>query len=184
MSEITTHKDGRCVYFANRNIVVCPTGQVLYPRFYKKSNGHGVFHNYTVCQECTCRCTKQTRGCRHSVPMAASNFSKEYDDTNLFVKQIRIKPDKELIKQRKSIVEHPFATIKRSMDAGYCLTKGLQNVSGEFSLAFLAYNLKRVINIMGVKEIIRAISMAQLFQKILFFTSRISPNLCIPLSYA
>jgi hypothetical protein len=70
------------------------------------------------------------------------------------VKQIRIKPDKEILKQRKSIVEHPFGTVKRAMDAGYCLTKGLKNVSGEFALTFLAYNLKRAINILGCKQLI------------------------------
>ncbi|MDR2245595.1 MAG: transposase [Treponema sp.] len=56
--------------------------------------------------------------------------------------------------QRKSIVEHPFGAIKRGMDTGYCLTKGLRNVAGEFSLTFLAYNIKRVINILGCKGLI------------------------------
>jgi len=46
-------------------------------------------------------------------------------------------------------VEHPFGTVKRAMDAGYCLTKGLRNVTGEFSLSFLAYNIKRAVNILG-----------------------------------
>jgi len=86
--------------------------------------------------------------------MAKENFSKEYNDQGLSVKQIRIKPDKEIIKQRKSIVEHPFRTIKRNMDSGYCLTKGLKNVLGEFSLTFLAYNLKRAINILGCGKLI------------------------------
>jgi transposase len=65
------------------------------------------------------------------------------------VKRIRIKPDKEITKQRKSVVEHPFGTIKRNMDSGYCLTRRLKNVVGEFSLTFLAYNLKRTVNIPG-----------------------------------
>jgi transposase len=44
------------------------------------------------------------------------------------------------------------------MDAGYVLTKGLKKVTGEFSLAFLAYNLKRVINIIGVYALIEAVN--------------------------
>lgn len=44
------------------------------------------------------------------------------------------------------------------MDAGYCLLKGLKNVCGEFSLAFLAYNFKRVINILGVKMLIECMT--------------------------
>lgn len=55
-------------------------------------------------------------------------------------------------------VEHPFGTLKRNMDAGYCLTKGLRNVSGEFSLAFLAYNMKRAIHILGSKRLMEYIS--------------------------
>jgi len=46
-------------------------------------------------------------------------------------------------------VEHPFGTVKRAMDTGYCLTKGLRNVAGEFSLSFLAYNIKCAVNILG-----------------------------------
>lgn len=153
-TEILSHKDGRCVYFADRNVTLCPMGKVLYPGFYKKDKGHGVFYNRNACKQCVCKCSKEARGRRYQVPMMESDFSKAYDDENLFIKQIRISPDKELIAQRKSIVEHPFGTVKRSMDAGYCLTKGLSNVSGEFSLAFLAYNLKRAINILGARNLI------------------------------
>ena len=94
---------------------------------------------------------------RHQVPMKASDFKKEYDGRDLAVQQIRIAPDKEIVKQRKSIVEHPFGTIKRNMDAGYCLMKGLVNVNGEFSLTCLAYNFKRAINILGIDKLIEAI---------------------------
>lgn len=153
-TEITSHKDGRCVYFAERNIALCPMGRILYPGFYKKAKGHGVFYNFKACSQCACKCTKEVRGRRYEVPMAESEFSKTYDDKNLFFRRIRIAADKELIRQRKSIVEHPFGTVKRNMDAGYCLTKGRNNVSGEFSLAFLAYNLKRAINILGAKNLI------------------------------
>jgi hypothetical protein len=155
--EITSQNDGRCVYFAERNITICPMGKVLYPGFYKKAKGHGVFYNYKACKHCHCKCTKEVRGRRYQIPMAESDFSKFYDDKNLFVRQIRIAPNKEIIRQRKSIVEHPFGTVKRNMDAGYCLTKGFQKVSGEFSLAFLAYNLKRAINILGGKKLIECL---------------------------
>ena len=89
--------------------------------------------------------------------MKVSDFTKDYDNTGLMVMQIRIAPDKKLVKQRKCIVEHPFGVLKRNMDSGYCLTKGLGNVSGEFSLAFLAFNLKRAINILGTTKIIEAV---------------------------
>ena len=156
--EITSHHNGKCVYNTERNIAICPMGKVLYPGYYKKGRGHGVFLNRKACKECTCRCTKEVRGFRCQVAMAEADFSKEYDDKNLFVKQMRVKADKGITKRRKSIAEHPFGTIKRAMDAGYCLTKGLRGVSGEFSLVFLAYNIKRAINILGVKKLMESMA--------------------------
>jgi hypothetical protein len=90
--------------------------------------------------------------------MAEEDFSKSYNDTGLSVKQVRIKADKGIVGQRKSIVEHPFGTIKRGMDAGYCLTRGIRTVTGEFSLTFLAYNLKRVINILGCQKLMECLA--------------------------
>ena len=40
---VTGHKDGRCVYFSGRNIVLCPMGNVLHPKFYSKSKKRGIF---------------------------------------------------------------------------------------------------------------------------------------------
>ena len=76
---------------------------------------------------------------------------------DLYLKQIQVKRDVKLLKRRKAIVEHPFGTIKKSMNSGYCLMKGIENVRGEFSLTFLAYNIKRAINILGTKALIEAI---------------------------
>jgi len=53
------------------------------------------------------------------------------------------------------IVEHPFGTIKRSWGAYYFLTKRKVSVSAEMALSFLAYNLKRVMNILGTEEILK-----------------------------
>ena len=158
-AEINSHHNGRCVYIAERNIALCPMGNVLYPRFFSKKGGWAIFHHFEACRQCGCKCTTAASGCvNFQVPMAETGFSKEYDEEGLVIKQIHIAPEKELVKQRKSIVEHPFGTIKRAMDSGYCLTKGLPNVAGEFSLAFLAYNLKRVINILGCKKLIESMA--------------------------
>ena len=53
------------------------------------------------------------------------------------------------------IVEHPFGTIKRSFGAYYFLTRGEKSVTVEIGLSFLAYNMKRAINILGNKEILK-----------------------------
>jgi hypothetical protein len=71
--------------------------------------------------------------------------------------QPRVLANPEKVKSRKSIVEHPFGTIKRWMDQGYFLTRGLEKVRGEMSLTILVYNLKRVINILGVQELIAVV---------------------------
>jgi hypothetical protein len=55
---------------------------------------------------------------------------------------------------RRSIVEHPFGSIKRAFNQGYLLLKGLRKVKGEVGFTMLAYNMRRVINIFGVGTII------------------------------
>ena len=52
-------------------------------------------------------------------------------------------------------MEHPFGAIKRHFGYTYLLTRGLESVNTEVSFICLAYNLKRLINIIGVKELIR-----------------------------
>jgi len=156
-SSVTSFTNGRCVYIARRNIAVCPMGQILYPKSYKAKPGAALFYNGKACKECSCRCTESKSMKQFELMMRKSEFSKAYDDKNFRVKQITISSDKNILKQRKCIVEHPFGTIKRTMDAGYLLTKGKRNVRGELSLTFLAYNLKRVLNIVGVPQLIQAI---------------------------
>ena len=67
--------------------------------------------------------------------MPRSEFKKEFNDEGLHIKQITITPDKALLRRRKELSEHPFGTIKRSMDSAYCLLKGIDNVQGEFALS-------------------------------------------------
>ncbi len=61
-----------------------------------------------------------------------------------------------MMKIRKSTVEHPFGTIKSWMGATHFQMKTLKKVSAEMSLHVLAYNLKRVMNIMGTKPLMEA----------------------------
>jgi len=62
------------------------------------------------------------------------------------------------MKQRQQLVEHPFGTIKRAMNQGYFLMRGLKKVAAETSLTVLSYNIKRALNIVGVKKLIEAVS--------------------------
>jgi len=152
-TEITSYTNGRCVYLKDRNIAVCPMGKALYPGSYKKKKGQAVFYNNAACKACSCRCTKGKNAFLYQFVMKEKDFNKEYNDKELFLKQVHVKPERELYKHRKSLSEHPFGTVKRVMDGGYCLTKGIMKTTGEFALIFLAYNLKRAINILGVKKL-------------------------------
>jgi transposase len=69
----------------------------------------------------------------------------------------RVQKDLSKTKDRKKLVEHPFGTMKRVFDQGYFLLKGLKKVKTEFSLITLAYNIKRVIKILGIREMMNAI---------------------------
>ena len=53
---------------------------------------------------------------RFETDMPEASFTKDFDDKDLFLKQIHIRPDHKLVQSRKSIVEHPFGTVKRNMD--------------------------------------------------------------------
>ena len=69
----------------------------------------------------------------------------------------RLDQTPDIMRIRRQTVEHPFGTLKAWMGATHFLTKRLKNVSTEMSLHVLAYNMKRVINILGTKGLIQAI---------------------------
>jgi len=69
----------------------------------------------------------------------------------------RAKSSPEFYKQRKAIVEHPFGTLKRSMGFTYFLLQGLEKVNAEFKLICSCYNIKRIIKMYGVKQLIKAL---------------------------
>ncbi len=60
------------------------------------------------------------------------------------------------MRQRRETVEHPFGTIKARMGATHFLMKRLKNVRSEMALSVLAYNLTRVMNILGIAPLLKA----------------------------
>ena len=71
-----------------------------------------------------------------------------------------LKKNPEAMRQRKQLVEHPFGAIKSWMGSTHFLMKRLANVQTEMSLHVLAYNLRRVINILGVPRIMEQLQTA------------------------
>jgi hypothetical protein len=70
--------------------------------------------------------------------------------------QTRLDQTPDSMRIRRQTVEHPFGTLKAWMGATHFLTKKLKNVSTEMSLHVLAYNLKRVMNILGTTTLMEA----------------------------
>ncbi len=70
--------------------------------------------------------------------------------------QRRLDENPQAMRRRRETVEHPFGTIKARMGATHFLMKRLKNVRTEMALSVLAYNLTRVINIIGIRPLIQA----------------------------
>ena len=64
----------------------------------------------------------------------------------------------DILDRRRETVEHPFGTIKQWMNQGAFLMRGLEKVRAEFSLTALAYNLRRVLNIVEFSELMAAMA--------------------------
>ena len=62
-----------------------------------------------------------------------------------------------VLKKRKELCEHPFGTMKRAFNQGYLLLKGLKKVNGEVGFTMLAYNMRRAINILGIRALIASL---------------------------
>jgi len=105
-------------------------------------------HNFQVCQDCAYkeRCTKSKKG---------RSIFRHVDQDFLDSIDAHTKASKDRYSLRALIAEHPFGTIKRNWNAYYFITRGQCSVSAEMALSFLAYNLKRAIKVLGVKEILR-----------------------------
>jgi DDE family transposase len=71
--------------------------------------------------------------------------------------QQRLDANPNAMRQRRETVEHPFGTIKARMGATHFLLKTLPKVAAEMALHVLAYNLTRVMNMIGIKPLIAAV---------------------------
>jgi transposase len=139
-------------YERRRDSYRCPAGKRLTFRFQTRELGRDVrYYATTACAGCAlrARCTRNAGGRR---------ITRSGDEGFLEAMERRNRAHPEKLKRRKGMVEHPFGTIKRSMNQGYFLMKGLLNVGTEMSLSVLAYNLMRAVNILSVPRMIRALS--------------------------
>lgn len=139
-------------YDSERDCYWCPAGEMLTFRFQcQEKDRIRRYYATSACRQCPIKvkCTRSKQGRRIT--------RWEYEDV-LEEMEHRLQENPEKVKLRKRLAEHPFGTIKHSMDQGYFLMKRLPNVGAEMSLSVLAYNLKRVINILGVSRMVEALA--------------------------
>ena len=130
----------------------CPNGEKLFPRTHWVKDGHRVivYYHEAACKRCPIRaqCTSAKR---------RRQIVRWEGEAVLDAMATRLAANPQMTRQRRNTVEHPFGTIKHAMNQGHFLMKGLRQVRAEFSLSALAYNLLRVMNIVGVKALVEAL---------------------------
>jgi transposase len=137
-------------YEADRDVYRCPAGNTLTYRYTREEDGLQV-RRYWIndCQHCPLqpRCTsgKERRITRweheHLIDEMRQRLGRDPDPMTL----------------RRSTVEHPFGTIKAWMGATHFQMRSLKHVRTEMALHVLAYNIKRMISLVGVRRLLAAI---------------------------
>ena len=141
------------VYIPRDDEYRCPAGQRLRPHYTTIEHGLQIRIYWTsVCPSCPleARCTtggqRRVRRWEHEAVLEAM--------------QRRLDRMPEAMTLRRRTIEHVFGTLKHWMGSTHFLTRTLQHVGTEMSLHVLAYNLKRVIQLIGVPETVKAIRLA------------------------
>lgn len=139
------------VYSAVKNEYICPAGEALIWRFSSVEKGMKL-HRYwsSKCQSCALKSQ-----CTPSKERRVRRWEHEFVLEEM---QNRLSNAPEMIRVRKQTVEHPFGTLKQWMGATHFLTRKLAGVSTEMSLNVLAYNLKRVMKIIGTDGLMKALT--------------------------
>jgi transposase len=136
-------------YVGEEDVYLCPAGERLTYRYTNEEKGLVLRRYWTsACQGCAikgqCTTGKERRITRW-----------EHEHV-LEAVQRRLDEHPEKMRQRRETVEHPFGTIKARMGATHFLMKRLKNVRTEMALSVLAYNLTRVMNILGIEPLMAA----------------------------
>lgn len=139
------------IYDSSNNEYQCPAGDRLIWRFSSMEKGLKMDCYWSSnCQSCSLK-----KQCTPSVQRRVKRWEHE---SILDTMQSRLDQNSEMMRIRKQTVEHPFGTLKTWMGATHFLTKTLPRVSTEMSLHVLAYNMKRVIKILGSAALMEAIT--------------------------
>ena len=135
------------VYLPTEDVYRCPAGEKLTYRFTGEEAGKMLRHYWTTaCPTCPLKsqCT----------PALQRRITRWEHEHVLEAVQQRLDANPQAMRQRRETVEHPFGTLKMRMGATHFLMKRLPKVATEMALHVLAYNLTRVMNIIGVQPLL------------------------------
>ena len=139
-------------YDAAQDVYVCPAGAALTYRFATYELGRELkYDRATGCKTCALksRCTRNR---------ANRTLTREANEPLMEAMAARMKAQPGKFQLRKTLAEHPFGTIKRWFGYTHFLLKGLAKVQCEWSLTTLAYNLKRVLNLVSFQQLMAAVA--------------------------
>jgi transposase len=136
-------------YDAEKDLYICPANQELIFKGMVREHGRQL-RRYEAqvtgtCTRCSLRqqCTSRKKGDRRLT---------RFSDEEILEKALtRAEQNPQIRTLRKSMVEHPFGTIKCRINHGRFRTKGIRGVTTEFALSVIAYNFKRAFSILGPK---------------------------------
>jgi len=138
------------IYDEENDTLRCPAGETLIHHFTTEEKGLTLGAYWSSnCPDCKIR-SNCTTGKYRGI--------KRWEHENVvdgMLERLDNRPDAMTI--RRQTVEHVFGTLKSWMGPCHFLTKGIKNVATEMNLSILAYNIKRLIAIIGVKPFIKAI---------------------------
>lgn len=140
----------RFTYDGAQDVYTCPAGKRLSYRTFDKEQQVRCYWT-EACHRCPLKsqCTTSKGPRKLKRPLGQ-------DAADRMLRRVTENP--QFLKLRKQLVEHPFGTIKRPMRQDYFLMRGQAKVKGETSLTLLAYNLKRVLNLVGIDNLIAAVA--------------------------
>ncbi len=139
-------------YDPEKNCYICPAGEELSYRFSTNELGRAISYYQTkACGRCPLKaqCTRNKEN-RRITRLAGEEVQEAMAE--------RVAQNPQLMRRRKAIIEHCFGTINRSLGYDYFLCRGKRHVTTEVNLTVLAYNLKRVCNLVGVQNLVAAVS--------------------------
>ena len=137
------------VYLAEQDVYRCPAGEMLTYHFTTQQDNLDMGIYLTK----ACRTCELQKRCTTSNERRIKRWIHEHV---VDAAQSRLNRNPNAMRLRRETVEHPFATLKMRMGATHFLMKRLKNVATEMALSVLAYNLTRVINIVGIKPMLAA----------------------------